>query len=114
MDEVGMIVCTFIEGLGKASTCAASRSHRPAPMRYVWHHILPQACGGISIPVNLVQLCDNCHYAVHVLLHQLKLHGVVTPSPLNNRKRIALAKQGYSMALLTGTVDKIPDEGSST
>jgi len=102
---------TFIEGLGKASACAVSRWHRPAPMRYVWHHILPQVCGGLTNAVNTIQLCDNCHYAVHVLLYQLKTNGVVTPSSSNNKVRIGVAKDGYLAALAMGTVDKIPNEG---
>ena len=30
------------------------------------------------------------------------------------RENVSDRKQGYSMAVLTDTVDKIPDEGSST
>lgn len=108
-----MTAFTYIEGLGKASVCAVSKSHRPAPMRYVWHHIQPQTCGGLTIPSNLVALCDNCHYAVHVLLHQLKINGKVTPAPTNSRKRVVLASQGYLLCVAAGTVDKIPNEGSA-
>ena len=82
-------------------------------MRYVWHHILPEIAGGRTTRSNLVSLCDSCHYAVHVLLYQLKLHGAVTPDSRNNRKRVALARQGYMLAVTAGTVDKIPNEGSA-
>lgn len=103
----------FIAGIGKAPSCAVSNSHRPIPMRYVWHHILPQACGGQSVATNLVSLCDSCHYATHALLYQCKLNGVVTPDSRNNGKRVALAMQGYALAVAAGTVAKIPNEGSS-
>lgn len=102
---------TSIAGVGKAQSCAISTSHRPMPLRYVWHHILPQACGGLSVITNLVSLCDSCHFAVHVLLYQCKVNGVVTPDSRNNGKRIALAQQGYLLAVAGGTVGKIPNEG---
>jgi hypothetical protein len=104
----------FIAGIGKARGCAASTSHRPAPLRFVWHHILPQGCGGKSTVDNLVSLCDSCHFAVHALLYQCKLSGgTVTPDSRNNKVRIALAVQGYTLAVAAGTVDKIPNEGVS-
>ncbi len=89
----------------------------PAPMRYVWHHVLPQrlpqTCGGLTVAANLVELCDNCHFGVHALLYQMKINGVVTPSPINNKARVALAARGYQAAVAAGTVDKIPNEGSA-
>lgn len=109
-----MTAYTYIEGLGRASMCAVSRSHRPAPMRYVFHHILPQACGGLTTAANTVQLCDNCHLAVHVLMYQMKIRdGAIVPSPVNNRVRVALATRGYREAVAAGTVNKIPNEGSA-
>ena len=103
----------YLPMVGRASKCAVSDSHRPAPMRYVWHHVLPKTCGGRSTAVNLVALCDNCHFSVHVLLYQMKIKGMITPSPINNRARIKLAIQGYRAAVAAGTVDKIPNEGSA-
>ena len=108
-----MTTFTFIKGIGHASECAVSKAHRPAPMRFVWHHILPQACGGLSVTTNLVALCDNCHYAVHVLLYQLKINGAVTASPVNNRARVVIALQGYRAAQAAGVIDKIPNEGAA-
>jgi len=101
----------FIEGIGKAQNCVVSRSHRPVPMRYVWHHVLPTTCGGLSVSENLVSCCDSCHYAIHALLYQLKVNGAVTPSPGNNLARVALAQRGYQAAVAAGTVAKIPNEG---
>jgi len=103
----------FIAGIGKASGCKVSASHRPAPLRFVWHHILPQGCGGQSTTDNLVSLCDSCHYAVHALMYQCKLNGKVTPDSRNNKVRVALAIQGYMLAVAAGTVAKIPNEGVS-
>ena len=107
------MIFTYVEGLGKASVCTVSDWHRPPPMRYVWHHVQPQVCGGRTIAVNLVSLCDNCHFAVHALLYQMKLNGKVTPSPRNNRARVKLAETGYAACVAAGTVDKIPNEGSA-
>ena len=107
------ITYEFIEGIGKAPSCVVSSAHRPSPMRYVWHHILPQVCGGLSRPENLASLCDSCHYAVHALLYQCKMHGDITPDPINNTKRIALARKGYQLAVAAGTVAAIPNEGAS-
>lgn len=103
-----------IEGLGTATACSISANHTPAPLRYVWHHILPQACGGKSTLANTVMLCDSCHYAIHALLYQLKLHGKVTPNRRNNPRRIEYAQQGYSAAVAAGTVAHIPNEGQAT
>jgi len=99
------------EPTGAGPKCVISTYHRPAPLRYVLHHILPRACGGKTEPSNLASLCDTCHYAVHALLHQLKVNGKVSPNPGNNRKRVALALEGYQRAVSAGTVDKIPNEG---
>jgi hypothetical protein len=103
-----------VDELGPATQCQAAHTHEPRPMRHVWHHILPQVCGGQTQPENLAELCDSCHYAVHALMYALVAadgdeakawgrHGAAGQR--------ALAAQGYRLAVATGTTAKIPDEG---
>ena len=108
-----MEASVYLPMVGRASKCEVSDSHRPEPMRYIWHHVLPKTCGGRSVSANLVALCDNCHFGVHALLYQMKVNGIVTQSSINNRARVKLAIQGYQAAVVAGTVDKIPNEGSA-
>lgn len=100
---------TFVEGLGKAITCVAYGAHRPVPLRFVWHHILPQVCGGLTVATNLAALCDSCHYSTHIVLWQM-----ANNAPLSKctKGQLALAKQGYDLAVAAGTVSKIPKEAS--
>lgn len=109
----GMPRTGYLPVVGWAKNCAITKFHTPPPIRYVWHHILPQACGGKTKPDNLVSVCDNCHYAIHALLHDLKMHdGKFTiASTLRNRKRAGIALDGYRQAQAAGTVNKIPNEG---
>jgi HNH endonuclease len=97
----------------RATKCDIARYHRPKPLRYVEHHILPQVCGGKTEAANLAGLCDSCHYSVHAVLWQLKLTGgrleLVKEGTLKQRD---LAMRGYQAAVAAGTVDKIPDEGA--
>jgi hypothetical protein len=104
----------WLAGVGRATNCAITDHHRPTPLRYVWHHILPLTCGGKSEAANLVSLCDSCHFAVHMLMTDLKLHNgqLTIPATLRTRKRERLARSGYQQAVAAGTVDKIPNEGS--
>ena len=88
--------------------------HRPKPLRFVEHHVLPQVCGGKTEPANLAGLCDSCHYTVHALLYQLKLNGSTYKLSQGTRKQRALAYRGYTAAVAAGTVDRIPDEGTAT
>jgi hypothetical protein len=106
----------FIFGIGHATHCQLFARHSPQPLRYVWHHILPQACGGLTKTSNLASLCDSCHYAVHALLYDLRKHdGKLVSFPrFENTPRGRLARQGYEQAKTLGTVDKIPAEGSVT
>jgi hypothetical protein len=76
----------------------------------VWHHILPQACGGRTTAANLVSLCDNCHYAVHIIMWHLA-NGGIPPDMHPSTKRLALARDGYQQAVAAGTQGKIPKEG---
>jgi len=104
----------FLSGFGKATHCQLYNLHRPVPLRFIWHHILPQTCGGTSTSANLSQLCDSCHYAVHAMLYDLKVHGGTLQafSKFAKSPRAVLAQQGYTAAVAAGTVDKIPQEGS--
>lgn len=108
-----MQAASYLPVVGKATSCAMSSAHNPVPLRFVWHHILPQVCGGQTIATNLVSVCDSCHYAIHRLLWDLKTHeGVFTvPKSVRNRHRAAYAYMGYDAAKAAGTVDKIPNEG---
>lgn len=102
----------YLSPVGYATSCAVSPHHSPKPIRYVWHHILPRVCGGKTEVSNLVSLCDSCHYAVHALLHDLKVNGHFTiASTVRNKKRAAIALDGYYHAQTMGTVSLIPNEG---
>ncbi len=117
-----MEVQTNLPGVGPATTCSVSpvSAHVPVPVRFVWHHILPQEAGGQTAISNLVQLCDNCHYSIHRLMYymRLKFEGKVLTADQAallakppRQKQLALATQGYNGALAAGTVSKIPNEG---
>lgn len=98
-----------LAGVGKAVSCVMARYHRPLPRRYVWHHVLPLACGGTTEPANLVSLCDSCHYSVHDLLWLLANGQPVDAVPVN-RRQLACAEAGLKAARAQGTVAKIPRE----
>lgn len=108
---------TVVYGLGRASGCVGYAStHRPRPIRYVWHHVLPQACGGKTAKDNLASLCDNCHYAVHSMMWLLAHHNgqtetIIGWSRLGTAPQRELAMRGYQGAVAAGTVNKIPNEG---
>jgi hypothetical protein len=88
-----------------------TRYHYPRPMRFVWHHILPQACGGKSTKTNLIAVCDNCHYATHILMWYLA-NGGIPVTVKYSRAQLRLAQQGYQAAVAAGTVSKMPKEAS--
>ena len=96
---------------GRVTACVGAGIHRPRPLRYIAHHVLPQACGGKTEPGNLVGLCDNCHMAVHALLWQLKQSTPPIMLTAGTRQQRALALRGYQAAVAAGTVAQIPDEG---
>ena len=101
---------TELPGVGKATHCQLSVQWGPHPARrYVWHHILPQACGGLTTPANLAQLCDSCHYAVHDLMW-LMANGTPRPAPPRTAAQLKLAKRGYDEAVAAGTAGKMPKE----
>jgi len=88
----------------------AKRRGHPA-RRWVWHHILPQACGGKTEPANLISLCDNDHYAVHDLMWWLAQG--TAPADLAKpytRAQLALATRGWREAVAAGTAGKMPKE----
>jgi|SRR5215472_2117420 len=101
---------TSYPGIGAAAACQIDAVHNPRPLRFVWHHILPQAAGGKTEPDNLAALCDTCHYAVHALLSGLAEDGQLDPNPDYHPDRVALAQQGYDHAVALGTVKKLPHE----
>lgn len=106
-----MTAQTSLPGYGKAIGCAVSlaRSHRPIPVRFVWHHIQPKEAGGPTAAYNLVQLCDNCHYTIHRLMWMMR-QGTTILKPVN-REQLRLAKTGFAYCEAAGTVGKIPNEG---
>jgi hypothetical protein len=94
---------------GKATRCELSRQAGPHPPgRFIWHHILPQACGGKTERANLAELCDNCHYAVHAVLWWLAHPDTAQPGATRRQRRVA--QQGYAAAQAAGTAAKIPKE----
>lgn len=103
----------FLPAVGRAWGCSIAASHTPAPLRFVWHHILPKGCGGASTSANLLSVCDNCHYAIHALMYQLKVSGKITPDRKNGKLRMKYAQQGYDEAVARGTVSNIPNEGAA-
>jgi len=50
----------------KTGVCAHPGRHRY--WGTAWHHILPQSWNGQTVPANLIELCDNHHVGVHVLI----------------------------------------------
>jgi HNH endonuclease len=98
-----------LPGAGRATSCQLARYHRPLPLRYVWHHILPEACGGRTEPGNLAQVCDSCHYSVHMLLWWLA-NGGIPAGITGSRAQLLLARRGYTLAQAAGTADRIPKE----
>lgn len=95
--------------LGRATYCAAYAGvHRPRPVRFVWHHVLPQVAGGLTEAANLVSVCDSCHYTIHAYLWACA-RGLKRPRVAAGQAMLAL--RGYQAAIDAGTVDKIPNEG---
>jgi hypothetical protein len=97
---------TSIEGMGMATTCQAARYHSPKPLRFVWHHIFPLACGGRTEVTNLVQVCDSCHASVHLMMWQIANGGLVVDRP--NAAQLTLARQGWQAAEAAGRAADIP------
>jgi hypothetical protein len=45
--------------------------HRPRPLRFVVHHVLPLGMGGLGESDNWVITCDTGHFNIHRLLGDL-------------------------------------------
>lgn len=99
-----------LPGAGKATRCEAYGSHRPQPLRFVWHHVLPEACGGKAEPGNLAQVCDSCHYSIHILLWLLARGGLGDGTIRGTKGQRAIAQAGYDKAVAAGSAGKIPKE----
>lgn len=102
-----------LPGLGPATHCTAYNDHRPRPLRFVWHHLLPETCGGASDLTNVVQVCDSCHYAIHDLLWVLKT-SAGDPKVWGRYgadQQRAYALRGWQLAAKVGMTDRIPNEG---
>jgi len=105
----------------KATRCEASGTHNPVPLRYVWHHVQPQEAGGETVPENLVQVCDSCHYTIHRILWVMARIAQGKPGTSDEqreyithpprRAQLALASIGYERCLAAGTIAQIPNEG---
>lgn len=109
-----------VEGLGRATTCTASGSHSPTPLRYIWHHIQPLEAGGRTVPGNLVSLDDSCHYTIHRLLWLMRCLALGVPITADEqamldhpprRAQYTFAALGFGACQAAGTVQLIPDEG---
>lgn len=104
-----MTQATPLDLLAKpATTCSMARFHRPAPLRFVWHHIQPKQAGGKTETGNLTQVCDNCHYSIHRLLYLMATKQTL---PKHSKNQYLMAKMGYDRCVEAGTVAKIPNEG---
>ena len=104
-----MTAAEFLPGIGKAASCQLAIIHQPKPLRFVWHHVLPETCGGLTQTGNLASVCDNDHYAVHVLMWYLA-NGGIPLGVKGTRKQLALARLGYEQAVAAGTAGRIPKE----
>jgi hypothetical protein len=53
-------------------------------------------------------VCDNCHYAIHILIWHLANGGI--PGVKGSRAQLALTEHGYERALAVWAAGKIPKE----
>ena len=100
----------------KATQCdlCGLREHRPLPFRFVWHHILPQVCGGLSKDDNLVQTCDTGHYNTHILMWLMANGRDAEASKLHaTRGQRVHAARGITLAAAAGTLLKMPKEAAA-
>ena len=85
---------------GRVCLCVAE--HRPAPLEFNRHHILPLYLGGPNTEDNTAWLCPTAHTNVHELLRLLMRDGSLTwgqalalyDVPVS-RYAFALAHEGY-------------------
>lgn len=104
--------------LGKATQCTAYGSHRPTPLRFVWHHLLPESLGGATDTLNLVSVCDACHYSIHELLYLLRLSNGDAArwakpggGQYGSDGQRGYALKGWQLAVAAGVQNRIPNEG---
>lgn len=106
---------TFIPELGHATTCtgygADVSTHRPQPLRFVWHHLRPESLGGASDSINCVQVCDLCHYATHALLYWMSQHNGILPAGYGTLAQRRYAQTGWNLTP-PELRSQIPNEGS--
>jgi hypothetical protein len=105
-------VLTEVDGVRAARCAFGDQLKHHTALRFVWHHILPQVCGGKTEPGNLRELCDNCHYAVHALMWGLA-YGAPVPRDATDAQ-FTLANVGFELAVAAGTQDKIPKEAAGS
>ena len=95
----------------RATRCQfGDQEHQHTALRFVWHHILPQVCGGKTEKSNLAELCDNCHYAVHNVMYALSRGAA--PAKAATQEQFMLAQTGYQLAVQAGTQNLIPKESA--
>jgi hypothetical protein len=97
-------------GLYKPVECSLLRTHEPTPLRFVWHHILPETCGGRSTRDNLINVCDNCHIGIHAIMYAI-VHKVPIPRS-HSYAQYQIALRGIEQAVALGMQDRIPNEGA--
>lgn len=91
-----------------ADHCSVAVVHSPKPRRFVLHHKLPQVCGGKSVADNLIPVCDNCHYAIHIIMWNMVHGGMITGRITHDQ--LKYAQQGYDLAKAAGTEASMPKE----
>lgn len=101
---------TSLPVVGQATDCSVTHaaSHRPVPVRFVWHHVQPKEAGGQTVAANLIELCDSCHYTIHRLMWNMKQS---LPQPKVHKNQLKFATEGYQACVAAGTVAQIPNEG---
>lgn len=69
--------------------CTIHGYHWPPINRTVKHHIIPQEWDGPTTPENLLLVCDNGHYNIHLYLEAL-LSDQTPPKVTRKEKHYAL------------------------
>jgi hypothetical protein len=95
--------------LGKPPNfCYLTKNHTPVIPRVIWHHQVPQACGGKTNLTNCIPICDNHHFRLHSGMWS-KANSLALPYRFTELelKSIDFGVQG---AIALGTLDKMPKE----
>ena len=79
--------------------CLCVAEHRPAPLEYEHHHILPAEHGGPTTPANLVWICPTTHTNTHEILREL-IHrgGHLTWTEALDLWDVPLSRYAYALA----------------